>query len=233
MGGGLRRELIGSLGLHNRRVPVMARLDGTKDTDPNGGPQRLGKGLARLLDARHKQKRLLQRYSVAARSGRRAGQADLWQEVKEFLENALEAFGSGRYLMQDFVHSPTCHKQNRLLQRYSVAAVGGRRAGQADLWQEVKEFLENALEAFGSGRPPEIRLSVPRVLRMMVEAWPGQWTGHLRAAAFQRRPPLFTIMINYCPDGGASLLSDHLAYSNLLSCPALQNRLLCKHIPVP
>ena len=22
-----------------------------------------------------------------------------------------------------------------------------------DLWQEVKEFLENALEAFGSGRP--------------------------------------------------------------------------------
>ena len=32
---------------------------------------------------------------MAARSGRRAGQADLWQEVKEFLENALEAFGSG------------------------------------------------------------------------------------------------------------------------------------------
>ena len=35
----------------------------------------------------------------------------------------------------------------------SGCPVSGRRAGQADLWQEVKEFLENALEAFGSGRP--------------------------------------------------------------------------------
>ena len=35
-------------------------------------------------------------------------------------------------------HSPfnfRSHKQNRLLQRYSVAS--GRRAGQADLWQEA------------------------------------------------------------------------------------------------
>ena len=46
-----------------------------------------------------------------------------------------------------------CHKHNRLPQRYSVTARGGRRAGQADLWHEVNEFLENALEAFGSGRP--------------------------------------------------------------------------------
>ena len=81
--------------------------------------------------------------------------------------------------------------------------------------------------------PPYCTASTQSCLMTLRKAWPGQWTGHLRAAAFQRRPPLFTIMINYCPDGGASLLSDHLAYSNLLSCPALQNRLLCKHIPVP
>ena len=43
-------------------------------------------------------------------------------------------------------------KHNRLLQRYSVASRGGRRAGQTDSWLEVKDFLENALEALGSGR---------------------------------------------------------------------------------
>ena len=35
----------------------------------------------------------------------------------------------------------------------SVAARCGRCAGPADLWHEVKEFLENALEAFGSRKP--------------------------------------------------------------------------------